>query len=144
MRLWDWTGKPLQRCVGKGFIWTAYSCVDFPLGEKPVAPLIATPYVGVLICNWSWKSLYDGVSTHGPVLSPHLEAALNRMKVLPHKSPPIGVTSNVDAYSSLSSDMATSLAKCAAHAISSPLIVPNKISECWIHISSLHPHSSGR
>ncbi len=26
---------------------------------------------------------HDGVSTHGPVLSPHLEAALTKIKVLP-------------------------------------------------------------
>ncbi len=26
---------------------------------------------------------HDGVSTHGPVLSPHLEAALTKSKVLP-------------------------------------------------------------
>jgi hypothetical protein len=29
---------------------------------------------------------YDGVSTHRPVLSPHLEAALNKIKILSHKN----------------------------------------------------------
>jgi hypothetical protein len=61
---------------------------------------------------------HDGVSTHGPVFSPHLEAALNKIIVLLQNRPPAGCTFNVDAYSSMSSDMATGPAKHAARAIS--------------------------
>jgi hypothetical protein len=87
---------------------------------------------------------HDWVSTHRPVLFPHLEAALTQIKVPPQNSPPAGVTSNVDTYSSPSSGIAMGPAKRAARAISKSI---NCVHQKWWtmdRVSSLHPHSSGR
>ncbi len=77
--------------------------------------------------------------------SPHLEAALNKIEVLPKilNRTPAGCRP-VGAYSSLSSSMAVGPAMRATHASPNPLIVPTKIGGHRIHVSSLHPYKSER
>ncbi len=77
--------------------------------------------------------------------SPHLETALNKIKVLPkilNRTPagcrPIG------AYSSPSSSLTIGPAMCAAHAISKSIDCAHQNWWTRIHVSSLHPYKSER
>jgi hypothetical protein len=61
---------------------------------------------------------HDGVTTHRPVLPPHIEAALTKIKLLPQNNPPARSTSNIGAYSSLSLGIAMGPTKPATNAVS--------------------------
>jgi hypothetical protein len=105
-------------------LWTVSFCVRLMSNRSVCIDLLTA---GESLCH-------DGVSTHRPVLFPHLEAALTKIKELPQNSPPTGVNSSFDAYSSPSSGIAMGLAKCATHAISKSI---NCIHQNW---QTLDPH----
>ncbi len=55
--------------------------------KKSVQVFVTFVPTAICVCvdslTGSESLCHDGVSTHGPVLSPHLEAALTKIKVLP-------------------------------------------------------------
>jgi hypothetical protein len=78
----------------------------------------------------------DGVSTHRPVLSPHLEAALNKIKFLVTRSP-AGATTNVS-----NSPLCHQIQQRAPQSMPpelhlSPSVAPTRNGGCWILASSL-------
>ncbi len=101
---------------------------------------IATVCVCVATCSPVLRVFAnDRVSMHRPVLSPHLEAALNRIKFLVTRSP-TGVTTNVS-----NSPLCHQIQQQAPQSVPpklrpSPLVAPTRNGRCWIFTSSLPPH----
>ncbi len=87
---------------------------------------------------------HDGVSTHMPELSPHLAAAFTKIKVLPQQNIR-RVPFPMYTLTPLCHQIRQMAPQCVPPVPSpNPSIAPTRTGKRWIHISSLHPHSSGR